>query len=195
MKKQIKLMAEYGGEAVWWMGHRVGPTDLQDIPISDELRYDIKRWARSYADTLDDNDPAASDFDNDETRVIFDSEGSILWKHLQEELGSEWEVHYYSERQQELLLPASVIDRSARKQKAIRYFVNFLIIGGGGIGLCLLGATLVRPVNDLGTIYWLRFVLGSVSILLGSLGILIAIPLPAIVVRTLCASHNISADH
>lgn len=105
MKKQIKLMAEYGGEAVWWMGHRAGVVDVQELPITDELRNDIKRWADVYADTLEDNDPVVSGFESDEARDKYDAEGRVLWKRLQEELSPDWDVYYLSESDQKLLAP------------------------------------------------------------------------------------------
>ncbi len=97
--QSIKLMPEYGQTVLWHHGgDKVGPIDASQLPISEELRCSLKEWAFTYDDTFNQENPRDSGFSSPEQEAAFEEEGMRLWRQLQSELGSEWNVVYFSNR-------------------------------------------------------------------------------------------------
>jgi hypothetical protein len=84
MRKEIKLMAEYGTTCLWW---RNNPSNYminwEEIPISDHLKNEIMCWEESYTKALDWESPTTSVFPNEATerqfRTEFEEQGKKLW--------------------------------------------------------------------------------------------------------------------
>jgi hypothetical protein len=58
MPKHIKLMAEYGGFALWDLDpDDYGPIDPDDLPLQPETRFRLKRWAAVFEAMLNWDDP------------------------------------------------------------------------------------------------------------------------------------------
>lgn len=95
MVKRLKLMPDYECFALWDADNieNINPAYL---PISDDLKARIGRWEDSYDATLNQDDPTASGFQNDEEENTFDSEGRFIWKELKKELGDSYDVSYFS---------------------------------------------------------------------------------------------------
>ena len=99
MLKQLKLMADYGGTILWGVGAAdVGPIDPCDLPLTDELRSAIQRWADTYDRTLNQDFPPDSGFTNPSEQEAFEEEGMRLWRELQGQLSPGWSVTYFSDR-------------------------------------------------------------------------------------------------
>lgn len=99
MSKQLKLMADYGGTVLWGVGAAdVGPIDPRTLPLKDELRAAIQRWADAYDRTLNQDYPPDSGFADPSEQEAFEAEGVRLWRELQAQLRPDWRVAYYSDR-------------------------------------------------------------------------------------------------
>jgi hypothetical protein len=91
--RTIKLMADYQCYPLWG----VPPDELGDInpdtlPISQNLKMQLIKWAQTFDATLNMNDPASSGFLSDQEEVEFKKIGHELGERLQNELGSEFDV-------------------------------------------------------------------------------------------------------
>ena len=75
----------------------------EDLPLSDELKSAIHRWAASYDQTLNDDSPPDSGFSSSHDEEAFEVEGIRICQELQRELGGLYEVVYFSSRQSQLL--------------------------------------------------------------------------------------------
>ena len=104
MSKKIKLMAEYHYYPLWDMEDpdNINPNEL---PLKQDTIKRLLNWSKAYDQILNIDDPAASDFANKEEAEAFEQEGISLWQQLQQQLGSDYEVFYFSEQQEKLLNP------------------------------------------------------------------------------------------
>ncbi len=111
---RIKLMAEYYNIILWWNdGRRVGPIELDDLPISDALKTDLAEWGKVYYKQLNPDDPKDdTHFLKGSEKVRFERQGRTLWGRLQRELGSDYHVSYFSELDHRLHEPESSSDQS-----------------------------------------------------------------------------------
>jgi hypothetical protein len=97
--KQLKLMADYGGAVLWGVDAAdVGPIDPGSLPLKDDLRAAIRRWAEAYDRTLNQDYPPDSGFADPSEQQAFEEEGMRLWSELRTQLGPDWSVAYYSDR-------------------------------------------------------------------------------------------------
>jgi hypothetical protein len=110
MPRQIKIMADYFCSPVWHDGPyrrdatgeiiadpklAVGPIELDDLPVSDDLRDDLEAWADRFDATLDMDDPARSvGFEPPDSPDAFIADGAALAARVQDELGTDWIVRY-----------------------------------------------------------------------------------------------------
>ncbi len=101
--RRIKLMSDYECSPVWENGESPGNIDLEELPISVGLRERLHAWAKAYDQTLNRADPSASCFASKEAEDAFERDGLLLSQALVAELGSGYEVNYYSERVGRLL--------------------------------------------------------------------------------------------
>ena len=94
---KIKLMTDYGCYPLWWVdGDKVGPVE-PELPLSEETAARLQKWADSYNDGLDWDDPGNSPVPTPEELAAFEQEGISLWGQMQKELAPNYEVVYFSE--------------------------------------------------------------------------------------------------
>lgn len=104
MTQHLKLMADYSAYPIWLdeegAGYSIDPATL---PISSELANRLLAWADIYHATLNLENPATSGFTSSQEEDEFEKEGVQLWLQLKRELGSDYEVSYFSERKRKVL--------------------------------------------------------------------------------------------
>ncbi|MEB3233294.1 MAG: hypothetical protein VKJ64_19965 [Leptolyngbyaceae bacterium] len=100
-------MVDYKCSPLWWNEKdKVGNIAPEDLPLQADTIERLHKWSKSYDATLNWDDPASSSgFSTDEAGEAFEQEGILLWKQLQEELGTKYEVVYFSDRLHQLLDP------------------------------------------------------------------------------------------
>jgi hypothetical protein len=99
--RRIKLMADYGCSPLWDMIniYNIDPSHLQ---LSDTTQKDLDNWATQYDETLNHDDPPASNFKPPLSLKLFNLEGHRLWTQLKKEL-PDYEVFYFDEELNVLL--------------------------------------------------------------------------------------------
>jgi len=107
----LKLMADYDYYPLWQM-NEVGNLDPDQLSLSTILKKHLKNWAEWYDETLTVDDPTSSGFKNWRDSLLFEEEGKFLWRQLQEELGTEYEVFYFSQ------LKGRILDLSEMRKVA-----------------------------------------------------------------------------
>ena len=86
--RKLKLMTDYRCFPLWENTNDIFDNVNPDkLPISQELKQDLKNWAAKYDDTLNLDDPMNSGFKSEEEEKQFEQEGKNLQKRLQKELG------------------------------------------------------------------------------------------------------------
>jgi hypothetical protein len=86
--RTIKLMADYNSHPLWEATPGVvGNVDPDDLPLSEDLRKILRRWADDYDTTLNLSDPASAGFANAEAEAAFKKRGYELAERLRGELG------------------------------------------------------------------------------------------------------------
>lgn len=100
MSKQLRLHADYALTVLWGVHpEELGPFHPDELPLTEDLRAAIMRWAEVYDNTLDPDHPEDAGFKTSAEAKAFDEEGLRLWKELQSQLGPDWRVTYYSSYQ------------------------------------------------------------------------------------------------
>jgi hypothetical protein len=102
--RRIKLMADYGGAALWRMDGEAGVIELEEVAMSEGLRADLQRWVDRYDATLNAEEPEESGFASEAEGTAFNAEGVRLWGRLREELPGD-EIHYFCEESGKLMAP------------------------------------------------------------------------------------------
>jgi len=106
MGKEIVLMPDYQCWPLWYGEgfEEVGNIEPDELPLSAETNERLLRWAKAYDGTLNFADPKDESYDFSEQELEeFEQEGISLWQKLQEELGSDYKVTYYSQKLQKYL--------------------------------------------------------------------------------------------
>lgn len=86
-------MADYQCFPLWEASQGlVGNIDPKELPISDELKLQLLKWAQVYDGTLNMDDPTCSGFQSDDEETQFKSLGNELGVRLQAELGIDFNV-------------------------------------------------------------------------------------------------------
>lgn len=99
MKEKIKLMADYGCYPLWWVSsEKIGDIDPETLPLSQQTINRLEKWAEMYDAKLNEDEPTLSSFSSNEEQASFEEEGINLWKQLKQELESNYEVVYFSEK-------------------------------------------------------------------------------------------------
>lgn len=102
--RQIRLMPDYRCWPLWWYGSEdVGNLDPAELGLSLALQAELQAWADVYDSWLNFDDPANSPSPSDAELEIFERTGIQLWRHLLQELGTEYKVVYFSQLQQRVL--------------------------------------------------------------------------------------------
>jgi hypothetical protein len=86
---KLKLMPDYGCFPLWWVDHPqglVGDVDPETLPLTPATRARLLAWAKSYDESLDWDDPAATKPLPRAELDAFKREGLALLKKLREEL-------------------------------------------------------------------------------------------------------------
>ncbi|KYC42210.1 hypothetical protein WA1_19695 [Scytonema hofmannii PCC 7110] len=114
MAEKIKLMADYGCYPLWWVdSEKVGDIDPATLPLSQETISRLEKWAEVYDAKLNWDDPASSSFLSNDAKDAFEEEGISLWKQLQKELASTYEVIYFSEKLRKVIIHWSELEAVA----------------------------------------------------------------------------------
>ncbi len=118
MDKLIKLMPDYGVSPVWEFagGDLIDNADPEYLPLTADLRAALRRWASAYDATLNQEYPPDSGFLSPADEDAFEAEGLRLWKELQAQLGAEYTVAYFSQRDGRLYEPESTSGSRARSE-------------------------------------------------------------------------------
>lgn len=72
----------------------MGHIDVDDLPLSQELKTEIAAWDSEYQATFNSHYPPDSGFGSSEIEVRHIAEGRQLAKKMQEELGEGYKVDY-----------------------------------------------------------------------------------------------------
>ena len=106
--RTIKLMTDYGCFPIWNYDNG-GNLNPEDLPISTSLKQDLKKWAETFDAILDWDDPASAGFKSDREEQEFEEKGLELWQRLENEIGDEYIIEYFSTIQEKVL-----VDRTTR---------------------------------------------------------------------------------
>jgi hypothetical protein len=115
MARRIHLVADYGGDMLWGAdADNVGPIDPDDLPLTPELKKQLREWAERFDRNL--STPAQQEwgFSSEAEKVAFDAEGKRLWAELRSQLGPAYDVSYFSE----VSLKSIRVPRAPRKPDA-----------------------------------------------------------------------------
>lgn len=117
MKKiKIKLMTDYFCHPIWGLDRdNIGDIDPQTLPLSSETIKRLHKWKETYNAILNRADPATSGFATRQQEEAFEEEGISLWYQLRQELPSNYEVWYFSDRlQQEIADPSQLMTPASK---------------------------------------------------------------------------------
>jgi len=90
-------MADYGADPVW-TPDGLRNESLDDLPLADATKTAVRDWADRYDARIQVGFHIA-----EPERAAFEEDGRALWRRLTLELGSDWNVGYFSERLQRAL--------------------------------------------------------------------------------------------
>lgn len=85
--KTLKLMPDYFCFPLWEVSPNWGNINPDDLPLSNELKSDLLYWAKLYDETLDQDDPTSSGFENIQKKTEFKEKGIDLARRLRDEIG------------------------------------------------------------------------------------------------------------
>ena len=110
MPKRIKLMADYRCFPLWDQSGDFPPNiDPHMLHLSLRTIEALLEWANRYDATLYPDDPAMSGFRTSSEAQEFENQGLQLWRTLQNELGTDYEVSYFSNQERRLLSPSNLV--------------------------------------------------------------------------------------
>lgn len=91
---ELKLMPDYQCYPLWGVGgDNLGNIDPNSLPISEDLKLKLAKWANQYDATLNLDDPLKSGFSSEKEELSFRECGEKLLNRLQIELGSQYVVY------------------------------------------------------------------------------------------------------
>ena len=92
----LKLMPDYECYPLWEMqGDGMENVNHENLPISEELKIRLSKWADRYDQTLNWEDPAQSGFTTHRDKKEFTDEGMSIILRLKEELTELFEITSY----------------------------------------------------------------------------------------------------
>lgn len=98
VRRRVVLFADAQGEVRWWdAAASSGPADVADLPVSQELRRDLKRLRKSYAKLAKHAEHAVGGYEITEAdwhREALEEQGVRLWRRARSELGREYAIGY-----------------------------------------------------------------------------------------------------
>ncbi len=101
MSKKIKVMTEYNYFPLWDM-ETADNLEAEDLPLSLEISEKLADWGDIYDQIINWDDPSLSGFKSEQDKINFEKQGVILAIKIQEELGFDYQVFFFSEIQQKL---------------------------------------------------------------------------------------------
>jgi hypothetical protein len=119
MNRKIKLMAEYNYSPLWDM-ETADNLDLDELPLSSSIQKKLSNWAEVYNQIINWDNPADSHFFDAASQDNFEKEGVNIWRQLQEELSPNYQIFYFSEKQQRLLTPEDAETNNKLRRRKIR---------------------------------------------------------------------------
>lgn len=94
---KYRLAADYECSPVWkGDGLEFRNIDPASLPVPPSIAEAIIAWSRRYDATYNRADPAASGFSSPAEEEEFDAEGRRLWTTMEECLGADDDVEYFS---------------------------------------------------------------------------------------------------
>lgn len=91
----LRLAKEYlAGPVFCPDSEKMGHIDVEDLPVSEQLKRAIQAWDSQYQSTFDDEYPPDSGFISPELEAAHERQGAELAERLQEELGDGYSVEY-----------------------------------------------------------------------------------------------------
>lgn len=91
--KTLKLMADYQCHPLWDMTPgKYGDINPNDLPISEDLKSKLAKWAYLYDETMDMDDPIKSGFRSENEAAEFIRFGNEIAGELMSELGENFSV-------------------------------------------------------------------------------------------------------
>lgn len=130
-KYKLKYWFEWNCETPFWPDDdytfdKLGtPVFLDNLPISDSLKNELKSLCEIHDDSLDWSDPTAKSPWTDNQKVSFDNKAKSLFKEVKEELENEYEIIYAHNDFKNENLPA--IERLISTDER-RYYTHMLEI-------------------------------------------------------------------
>jgi hypothetical protein len=112
-------MAEYNYSPLWDM-ETADNLDLDELPLSSSIQKKLSNWAEIYNQVINWDNPADSSFSDVLTQDNFEQDGIAIWQQLQEELSPNYQIFYFSEKQQRLLTPEEAETNNKLKRRKIR---------------------------------------------------------------------------
>lgn len=93
---RLRLTSEYlAGPIFCPDADKMGHVDIEDLPLSQELKTRISAWDSEYHATFNSDYPPDSGFATHEAELRHIAEGEQLAKMMQQELESSYTVEYY----------------------------------------------------------------------------------------------------
>ena len=102
MTKVLKLMPDYHCFPLWKAGGEIGNVNPDDLPLTNDLKAALQAWASAYDKTLNEEYPPDSRFVSAADEEAFESEAQRLIEELRTQLGPDYKVVYFSQRDSKL---------------------------------------------------------------------------------------------
>lgn len=91
----LRVSSEYMVSPVFCEdSNSMGPVELDELPISNELKKSIGDWDRRFQETFNSEYPPDSNYPQGSDKKTHDSEGRRLVQALQTELGTTYDITY-----------------------------------------------------------------------------------------------------
>jgi hypothetical protein len=100
--KVLKLMPDYHCFPLWKADGEIGNVDPDDLPLTNDLKAALRAWASAYDKTLNQEYPPDSGFTSPAEEEAFESEARRLKEELRAQLGPDYKVVYFSQRDSKL---------------------------------------------------------------------------------------------
>jgi hypothetical protein len=101
-QRTIKLMTDYHCQPLWDV-EKSANLMPNELSLSQATINKLQKWTQDYDNTLNAVDPSNSGFSSPEKELSFEKEGRSLWLQLIVELGSNYNIHYFSNKYQKVV--------------------------------------------------------------------------------------------
>lgn len=91
----LRLTTEYMATPIFCTDpEEMGHLDVDDLPISDALKKNLKNWYQEYQSTFNEEHPQNSGFCSLQMAIVHAKKGESIAKQMQIELGENYRVEY-----------------------------------------------------------------------------------------------------